>query len=377
MNKFVNFAGKTLQAVLISSILTGTLNYVVDPYGAFGDKAFNMPSYSVSMNQKIVKTDYIEKNYKKYNTYIVGGSKAGGLLAEDVDKAFGGETKAYNIMSFLGEFEYYEDTINYLIDKCEAKSIILQLSVLETKYYGAFQSPTSSMSYKVGKITEAEYYDKFLFSDLTEVINKIKTSQIEDYESTTKLNFETGVQNRAKTLKTLESMGTDFYIKGAGFTQKPNEKVLMGIEDNLQALQRIVDKCKEKGVTFTLISAPTSNKEFMIYPKDVLKDYMIRMASICPYWNFTGYNSESSNYWNFYDVNHYRRELGQMMLTKMKNVQVGIVPPEQIPSDFGVYVTPENAQAEMDRAFTPPANLEDENHRFGMAFGENRWATVE
>ena len=133
-----------------------------------------------------------------------------------------------------------------------------------------------------------------------------------------------------------------------------------------------------------------------------MKSYYRELSNVYPLWFFTGYNSESSNYWNFYDTNHCRKEMGDMMLTKIVRKKVGKIDLEEIPYDFGALLVSseeaynnstynmsrddisfisENVEDVLTRAFTVPEEMlidetrpeEEREYKYGMHFGINRW----
>ena len=381
MSFFSKTASTIIRAVTVSTLLTATTNFVADPYGAFGDKFINMPNYSVKFNQKIPMTEYLDKNYGKFNTYVIGGSKAGSLFTSHTNEAFKKENvKAYNFTNVGGVFYTYETSINYMIDNYKPKKIILHLSTLDARNYkNKYETINNRPHYLVEGSDPLDYYDTFLSLNLNLSINKleIKNNQ-KEYEIFTKDGFQIEYGERRKPFleEKIREKGEEYYRAGS------SPEIIPGIDmTNLDSLQRIVDKCKNNNVDLLVIAGPTSNKEFQKYERDKLKEYLIKMAEITPYWNFTGYNDESWNNWNFIDMNHYRSEIGQMMLTKITEVQTGKVSYTDIPENFGVYVTPDNVNEEMERAFTKPAEIvadenkpESQRKYFNeMGFGINRW----
>jgi hypothetical protein len=72
---------------------------------------------------------------------------------------------------------------------------------------------------------------------------------------------------------------------------------------------------------------------------------MKSIATISEYWNFSGYNSISNDITNFYNNNHFRVKIAEMIMAKIfddKSVKV--------PDDFGRYITSKNAESEINKA---------------------------
>ena len=382
MKVFNKVSSFIIKATVVTTLATASINYVVDPYGAFGDKFLKMYKFDLVNNQKILKTEYLEKNYRKFNTFVMGGSKANGLLPDKVDAAFADEdAHTFLLNTNSGEFSYYEKEIDYAIKHYDVKRVVLQLSVLEMQYYGDFNRIGRQFNYKVDGIDSNSFYYQFLNIDLNESIDKIKaTKHMEKY--TAKEPWPGTYISEAQSADVIRKHGREYYTRSSNtFNNEPRVNPLVALDDNLKALSRIVENCKRNNVKFTLISAPTSNKEMLKYDINQMKDYMIKIADICPYWNFTGYNDYSWNYWNFYNTTHYRKEVGTVMLSKISGKKLGKVKLKDIPDNFGKYITPANAKEELDKAFTKPDYLLQDDlkaegereYKYGMKFGPDIW----
>ena len=73
-------------AFLILILLSGmAVNIIVDPLEIFGLNLLNMNGYGMAKNIRLTKIAYLDKNYKQFNSYIIGGSKAGSLIPDVVE----------------------------------------------------------------------------------------------------------------------------------------------------------------------------------------------------------------------------------------------------------------------------------------------------
>jgi hypothetical protein len=71
--------------------------------------------------------------------------------------------------------------------------------------------------------------------------------------------------------------------------------------------------------------------------KDDYLNYLKSIAKITDFYDFSGYNSITTNNCNYYETSHYRPHIGELIagrIFKDKNIS--------IPNDFGTWVTKEN-----------------------------------
>jgi hypothetical protein len=76
----------------------------------------------------------------------------------------------------------------------------------------------------------------------------------------------------------------------------------------------------------------------------VFEEWKRKLAEITPVWDFSGYNSItteplSSTMTNYMDSSHYRQEIGDLVLNRIFQYN-----PEIVPEDFGVLLTPETVE---------------------------------
>ncbi|NEQ62463.1 MAG: hypothetical protein F6K53_35770, partial [Moorea sp. SIO4A1] len=81
----------------------------------------------------------------------------------------------------------------------------------------------------------------------------------------------------------------------------------------------------------------------------VFEEWKRRLVEITPVWDFSGYNSitteaiseEMKNYW---DSSHYREEVGDLILNRLFSYQA-----HTVPEDFGVLITPDNVESHLGK----------------------------
>lgn len=338
-----------ILTIPVASLLCAILNLVTDPFGAFGDHFYNMHNYNMSINARIEKITYLDNNYKKFDSYIVGGSKAGALIPKSVEK-YMLSTRFYNLCVTGGRLYDYEYTTYYLVNKYKAKNIVLHLSQLEINKPGTSTGVTGRLHGKLFSDFPFAFYLNLMFQDPVYAINKIEKHKIwtKEYSSSFFYQIDTGCYNRTQNEKDIK-VNPDTYFKDKNKFQETRKKITNPAFDyNLQSIKRIVNFCKQKKVNLILIASPTYLPELETYPLEGLSRFMKDMANVCDYWNFSGYNSINKEITNFYDGEHYRIKIGDLMLARIfsdKSVKV--------PEDFGMLINRKNAEAEITKAFKP------------------------
>lgn len=329
---------KWIAILLVSSILTLLLvwgfNYLVDPFGVFGDKIFSWYEYNMTMNPRIAKIGYLDKNHEKYDSYVIGGSKCSSIDPKLLNEYYG-DASFYSMLMYGGDYYDYEKTLHYLVENYPVKNIIIHNSMHEISHYHEIKEEINNQLHaKVLKEAELPFKFKFLTLNLGYGLDKIESFMKRKYDPMADSDFiaETGVYDKRK--RDSEELGTrdEFLEKYPEFKMELSKMDSSGLEENLKALKRMKDYCDERAINFEFIVAPTYEKEMDRYNEEDVERFLTEASKILPFWDFSGYNSVSLEPRNFYDPMHYRNSLGELMLARIfgdKSVEV--------PEDFGKY----------------------------------------
>ncbi len=331
----------------ITCTILMTFNYIVDPFGIFGDRFFKMYNYNMTTNLRIAKIGYLDRNYNKFDSYIIGGSKSGSFLPETADKYYPG-AHFYNLNMTGGRFYDYEKTIQYIVKHYKVKNIILQISQLEANKPGTSKGVTGMLHGKLVSDFSMPFYLKILFQNPSFSFDKIKETAkwTPKYEADYFYNIKNGSYNRIPQEKEIAANPETYFKKKIFFPDTETKVTDTCFDYNLEVFKRIVDFCREKKVNLLVIAAPTYKGELESYPLDKLAQFMKDIAKVTGYWNFSGYNSVNTDMKSFYDHNHFREKVGTMILARIFN-DTSV----KLPDDFGRYITTENAEKEINNAF--------------------------
>jgi len=330
-------SSKWIIVLIISSIfillMVATFNYLVDPFGVFGDVFINWHSYNLTNNPRIAKIGYLDNNYEKYNGFVIGGSKSSSInpviLNEYYDSSF------YNMFMYGGDFFDYEKTLNYIVENYNVDHIIIHMSMHELSHYHEIKPEMNNQLHgKVLKEPLLPFYARYLTLNLKYGIDKLEGLLKRRYDPMEGNEFipETGVYN--KSIRDKEELGTldEFLDKYPEFKTNLSKKGTEGVEENLKALARMKEYCDARDISFLFIIAPTYYKEMDRYNEEEFEKFLDKVEDITPYWNFSGYNSISYDARNFYDSMHYRNNVGEMILARIFGDDR-----VEVPEDFGEY----------------------------------------
>ena len=153
-----------LSALVLTFALWGGINLLVDPFGVFGDKMLSWDSYSMTLNPRIGKAEYLSRHFDEYDSYIVGSSSAASYLPRTVEKYEDGSY--YNMFHYGADISYDEKLVGWLLREDEVKHIILVLGLNEANTPAPTEGLTSILPRQITGEHPISYYFDFLFADL-------------------------------------------------------------------------------------------------------------------------------------------------------------------------------------------------------------------
>ena len=92
-----------LASVVLVGLLLAGLNFLVDPFGAFGDVIFQWWSYDETTNPRIAKQTYLETHHDEYDSYIVGCSSTSSFPVAALNEYTG--DRFYNAFVYGADME--------------------------------------------------------------------------------------------------------------------------------------------------------------------------------------------------------------------------------------------------------------------------------
>lgn len=336
----LSFAG----AALLVALLVALLNAAVDPFGVFGDRLFQWHSANTTMNPRTAKIAYLKKNFDRYDSYLVGSSSTAAYPAEKLNQYL--NASFYNVFFYGSDMHDMEAAVRYLIENDEVKNIVLSLSLsCAAGYDWDTGDLTGLMHADVDGSSKFTFYAKYLFANPMYSFSKIYNFLKDTYLPQPFDVFleKTGAYD--KSVRDAEPIGDlgEYLAKNSGFTQIGGEvQSLDYIDEYLDALKSIVERCWESGVNLIVIFEPTYTERFKAYHWGQVREMLEKTAEITDFWCFS-FNSVCEEPRYFYDVYHIRNPLGELAIARICGDRS-----KMIPEDFGVLLTCENVSDYLD-----------------------------
>ena len=117
-----NWNRNFIYLVLLSLSLIVLINYLVNPFNVFDHKVL---IYDGQPNERFIKINYLIKNNKKYNSYILGSSRSG--ILNPVVFNTNREDKYYNLSVSSCTVYDIHNMVDYIVKSFDVKSLIIQI----------------------------------------------------------------------------------------------------------------------------------------------------------------------------------------------------------------------------------------------------------
>ncbi|MBE0514928.1 DUF1574 family protein [Sulfurimonas sp.] len=337
----------TLLSILAAFFATILFNFIIDPY-----HVFNTPKF-----EKInaIKNHTINHGMSKFYTaklanptvLLIGTSRTAHMHPKYLQKYFSNE-KIYNLAVPGSGIASQRNNIEYFIKHHKIKAIVYGVD------FFAF-NPTNNTpnSKEEGRYTDdftKDYMDSLL--SIRTLRKSIKTLGDNIKGKYQHLDYAIGWDTyendylhiekdgipyiEAKTSKELQMLST----QNKHFNYAPFKEA-SSIEKPLEDIEKIVQLCKENDIALHMFISPIYSEIVdLIYSREYGKSYHHWKNELAKYgsvYDFSGYNSITTDVSNYIDGSHYQTKLAPLMFAKMfhdKSVDV--------PNDFGTILTVQN-----------------------------------
>lgn len=338
--KYRHWIAFVISFMIAPVMIIGALNYVIDPFSVFHSQYL---PYDYELNERFNKISAIEKNHAQFNAYILGSSRSGTTSPSFLEKYLPG-TRFYNF--FMSGCNQYDNELilNYLItQKYDIKTIFLQIDMSDVYGYGA---PEENYHAKHHPHVTQSSMPLFYLSYLTvlpveRLIKKIKVNFFGGYQTALKYDIEKTGKWIIDYQDSLMQQDPIAYIANEpSFHPGPFTRGSKGtkIKENIASLKRIKQLTDLNHIQLIVYVAPHNHNMMNTFHIQSYLDYLAQIANIVPYWDFSGYNSLTTNNAYYYESSHYTEDLAQLVIRKI----FGDDPNKTIPDDFGKWVNKHN-----------------------------------
>lgn len=321
--------------VLLNFTILVTFNYLIDPFNIFHTKFLK---HQFQMNERFVKVEFLEKNHNNFNGYLFGSSRIGTTLPSSIEHYIP-HSKLYNFtLSSANLYDYLIHLRYFIKAKYPMKTLYLQLDIDNMMYYG--QNPDDYLSkahpYTLKK-SLALYYVQYLtgffpFNSEGKINKNLNHTEGVSYhlnngtwsEDNKEIELLTNCQNYVESVE-------EFHAKHTPVLKYTKAK------ENIEALTEIINLCKTNHIQLYLFTTPHNQNMMDTFYKDDYLNYLKDIVQISSFYDFSGYNSVSTNNCNYYETSHYRPLVGKLIAGRIfKDKEMSI------PKDFGIWVTKQN-----------------------------------
>ncbi len=325
-----------LATVLIIAFAIGMFNYLLDPYGVFGDPILDWWSYNETLNPRAAKMAYLQEHHEQYDSYIVGASGSSSYPVEELNEYL--DARFYNCFFYGADMADFELMSQYLIENFEVKNLLLNLSLQIANAYDLPQEDrTTYHYYKVDGSSGFLRGLQYLFNTPADSWGKLRSYWSDGYlqEPYRVFNAETGAYDKsrrdAEPIGDLSSYVTRESYKV--FTDYPkNSSSIPHLEAAMASVARVKALCERKGIRLIVTCQPDYWEANDDYTPEDRASFRNALAQITEYWDFS-LSSVSYEPRYFYDQTHFRNCVGSMALARIfGNDSV------YVPADFGEFV---------------------------------------
>lgn len=303
-----------------------------------------------SYNRRLYHYNYLKEHYRDYGGVILGGSK-GMRVSEELLSELSG-TPCRNLTAEVGNFSDYLSWVRWLIGHTDIKLIFINLSTLEVDYYSEKERGVDTSGYYMPAALDKEK------NKLTEFVQYLYRGGIQ-----TSIDYLRGKRDGTLPVYSMEDINeNDMYVQtearklnpqalidgvNAGLADRLEDAAqgrhskMPAIERNLLAMKEIKKLCKDAGVELKVVFASTYIGQYLLYESPEYWEYLMDLAQITDYWDFSFLNSYNRNPYNFMDSGHAYADTLNHMLKQIYG--------KEDLEDFGVYVTADNVDSHIKK----------------------------
>lgn len=323
MKKFIM---KLALFLALLALLVIPFNVYVDPYNIF--HATCIRDNGVEPNKNYIKTKYVLEHKDEYDSYLFGSSRAGFM---DVSKL--PEGNWYNLSYSEGLPKEQYETLKALISQGEVPERVYlsvdNISFLVDPAYHEGQLYRQAYPYEGSMGEKLRFYANYLDTITTAESLSVINGYNGDSEALQQRMYTTGCEDLTLDVifdaSNTKAYWADYY--------EPR------IDEAIDDIGLIVELCKEYDIQLTVFTNPL---HIATYERAVGKGYLeflMKLAEITPYYNFSGYNRISMNNEYYFETSHFTPEAGDIMMDILVN---GGDDHDIYAQGFGWYVTEEN-----------------------------------
>jgi hypothetical protein len=330
-----------LTSVILIMTITGTINYIVNPYNVF-DTRFNalFPVKTQELSDRMSKFYIV--NRVKPKTIMVGTSRIGYFQEKQLAPYV--EGPVYNLSLAGSSIEEQAAYVRYMVKHHHLKNIIWSLDFFS---FNPTKPINSSFEYK--RLNNLIFWNDYTVALFTHKTLKRSFETIETNIFPDVLSSDTSEQplSSEKLEFNINSM-LHRYATEAEFLKSEDFKNPFSINKNIETLRNTLQYCRENNVSCTLYTSPVFYEHiYMIYGIGLGKTFehwKKELALLQPYTDFCTINSITKKPIYFRDSSHATSDVGRLVFSRIF-LQTKV----NTENEFGTLISPKNIDTHLAR----------------------------
>ncbi|MDY7014455.1 MAG: hypothetical protein SVX43_12805 [Cyanobacteriota bacterium] len=340
--------------IVVQSATVFALNWTIDPYkvsDVVSIHQFNQAKPEVVKQARLFKA--IATIYKRPEIVLLGSSRTD--LGLDPSYFREREDRAYNL-GILGANMY--EVLRYF-QHAIANQPNLEQAIVGLDFFMFNQNRTPQMDFREERLGKTRVILTDWFNT-TFSLNAIAASFATVESNRKNPNFdpyeENGLRNNRNFIKS--NVPQSSIVKGfeASLKKFLNDPTLYNnyqlSKEAFQSLKILIELCQQNDIDLKLFISPAHAVQWEAIRAaglwEVFEQWKRGIAEIAPVWDFSGYNSittepVSDEMQNYLDSSHYAQNIGDLILNRILHNRI-----EQTPSNFGTLLTPEKVSVHLD-----------------------------
>ncbi len=311
------------------------INYVVDPFNIFHT---NILKIEFQQNERFIKIEYLEKNNEKFNGYIFGSSRVGTTVPIVVEKYIA-NSSIYNFTISGANLYDYEKHLAYFINqKYPIKTLYLQIDLDNMAGYGRDPNDYLMKAHPYVSGQSLINYYKMYLTGFFPVNIKLKIEKNIDNFNPINYKWNIGSWNIPSKDKLIDKNCNKFVNSVPSFNTH-NQRIITYSKrvENINSLLEIKKLSDDNNIDLIVFITPHNQNMMDSFVIDQYLEFLSDISKIVSFYDFSGYNSITTNNCNYYESSHYLPTISKLIAAKIFNDKETYVP-----TDFGIYVNEEN-----------------------------------
>ena len=337
----------TAVLMLFFTALVVAVNFYVDHHAVrlslfSSGQDIRQTIYPAGINQHIFNPEVIFRNPERYNSFLFGSSRTAPIRVEKIPG-----DRFYNMSYSLGLPEQHLAILRTFLEKgVKIKTVVIGLDdfCFSLPAVAREEHLIRMMHPDIGGPCRLELFDKYFFRrpDLKELgqwRDRVLYGKTKDGIIINEWGVNLGWMEKERII---EATGKPIF----GFTIGKYQPVTYGPKEMNSAfavIEELITLSRERHFALIFFITPFS-AQLYLNQAEALGIVKERLAGLTDYYDFSGFNSVTTNALNYYEESHYRYRVGDRIIERIFGDGAA-----RLPDDFGVLVTRQNVGGHLEQ----------------------------